>query len=515
MDNSKKNKLWFWGGVILLLLSFSAAFAQSPKLVGAFFVNGRVGLKWQDIEGTSEYFVYRQEGAGDFEKIDSSEKARYFDIDIEPGVTYKYKISIIGPDGKEVFSGVKSVSIPAAQEGEFDPPTWSGLRIDRNSKIMLNWDKVPGAIAYNIYRSSTPGEAYEVVGNSQTSRYADKEGLIHGETYYYVVTALNSDFEETEYSEERNIKFGMSNEEVEAAKATMEKIELEPVNISLLFEIKDAEFGVTLLQPSDVYVNSKGDIYVVDVLNFKIRVYDSKGKYRFSFGERSPSQEDPDPATFSYPFTLFIDKQDQVYVTDILNNNIQVFEENGKFIKEIRVVAGEGKKELRANGIYVLDDDRIIITDAGNHRILILDQNGKILKEIGGPGGAPGTFTFPAELVVTENNIICVVDIINCRVQEFDLEGNFIRMFGEPGQSAGTFGRPDGIAIDEKGMLWVTDILSGMVQRFTVEGKIKSAIGTINDDFEFATPRGIFFKGGRLYITERLRDKVNVYEIKY
>jgi sugar lactone lactonase YvrE len=511
-----KPRLWLRFGIVILMISFATAFAENPKLVGAFFVNGRVGLKWQDIEGVTEYFIYRQSGTGDFEKIDSSDKARYFDIDIEPGTTYKYKIAVMGPGGKELFSNEKSVTIPAATEGEFLPPIWSGLRIDRNTTIMLNWDKVPGAMAYNVYRSTTPGEGYEIIGNAQSTRYADREGLAKGETYYYVVTTLNSDFEETEYSEERNIKFGMSLEEIEAATAAAEpEIELEPVNLSLLFEVTEGDFEKGLLQPSDVFVNSKGNIYVVDVLNFKIRCYDGNGKLLFSFGDKSLSQEDPEPGTFSYPLDIFIDKQNVVYVTDVVNNNIQVFEEEGKLIKEIRVEVAEGEKEFRPNGIYVLDDGRIIATDAGNHRVLFLDQDGKILKVVGGPGGAPGKFTFPDEVVVTKDNIMCVVDIINCRVQQFNMDGELIRTFGEPGQGAGAFGRPNGIAIDEEGMLWVTDIMSGMIQRFTEDGEIISAIGTVEDDLEFATPRGIFFAGGRMYVAERLRDKISVFNIIY
>jgi sugar lactone lactonase YvrE len=504
--------------IALLVVFLSANYvlaqeAAKPKWIGAFYVKGKVGLKWKSVEGASEYRIYRAAVGEDFQVLKSLEETHYFDTELVPGTTYKYKVAAV-VDGKEIFSSEKTVTIPGAAVGEFAPPTWVGLRIEQD-KIFLNWDKVPGAMAYNIYRSTTPGGEYELVGNATVSKYADKDGLTPGETYYYVITAIDEQFEETEYSEERSIKFGLSAEERAALEAATTKIVLEDIKLTYLFDITAAG-KTTMNQPADLALNSQGNIYITDALNQQVHCFDNSGNYLFSFGEKTPAgeKEHPPQGTFSYPFSIFIDKDDKVYVTDVINHDIQKFSPTGEFIKRIQVETSSGQEPFRPNDLYVLDDGRIVCTDAGNHRFLIIDQDGKILLSKGSRGGEPGQFVFPDGLTVTRDGIICVVDAINSRVQEFDLEGNFIRSFGEPGQTAGTFGRPKKIAEGEDGRLWVTDGMGNTVQIFTIEGEVKSAIVTFErEDVFLATPRGLLIKDGRFYIINRVPHRLMVFKI--
>ncbi len=500
--------------VITVMIAGQLMAAEGPKWIGAFYIKGRVGLKWQAMEGASEYTVYRKAGSGEFVKYATTAKTQHFDTELSPGEIYSYKISTVGSDGAELLSVEKKVTIPGAPVGEFNPPEWSGLRLDRN-KVMLRWDPVPGSIAYNIYRSNTSGSDYEVVGNATATRYADSDNLVRGETYYYVITGLNEEFEETEYSKERSFLFGISDEDLKTQEEE-NKIVLEDISLKYLFDITKAGGNLNMNQPADVFVNSKGNIYITDALNFQVNCYDGSGKHLFSFGEQTPGDmvDNPPQGTFSYPFTLFIDKSDKVYVTDVKNGDIQVFTVDGKFVRRITVAVEEGMESFRPNGLAVLDDGRMIVTDAGNHRYVILDKDGKILSSKGERGSDPGQFVFPDELVVTDDGTICIVDVINCRIQEFDMEGNFIRAFGHAGQTAGTFGRPKALTLDNTGHVWVSDAMANIVQIFTLDGKVKSAITSFeSDDIFLATPRGVFVKDGRFYVVNRLPHRLLVFQI--
>ena len=502
--------------VLLVVALVAIAMAQdAPKWVGAFYVKGKVGLKWQPVEGASSYNVYRKAADEEYTKIASEEKTHLFDTNVKPGVVYTYKIAAVMPDGSERFSSEKSVTIPgSAATGAFAPPQWVGIRLDRNT-LFLNWDRVPGAIAYNVYRSETPGGPYEVVGNVTVSKFADREGLERGKTYYYVLTALNEEFEETEYSEERSHKFGLSAEEIAAAEAASQ-IQLDSIKLTYLFQITSAGSQGDMNQPADVFVNSKGNIYVTDALNGRVHCFDNSGTYLFSFGEpTNPAmKDDPPEGTFSYPFSLFIDRQDNVYVTDVINHDIQVFTAEGKFLRRIRVPTTEDQEPFRPNGIWVLDDGTILCTDAGNHRFLKLSPDGKVLMAVGSRGTGEGQFNFPDGIVVTDDSVICVVDVLNCRVQEFDMNGKFIRWFGGRGQNVGTFGRPKDMIIGPKGWLWISDALANAVQAFTVEGQVKLAINHFEDESVFlATPRGMYIKDGRFYVVNRLPHQVLVFQI--
>lgn len=496
---------------LAVLGTFSEALATEPNLIAAFFVKGKVGLKWQKMEGVDEYRIYRKHSSGEFELLTTTAEDHYFDTELTSGITYNYKISIVGPDGKELFSGIKTVTIPG-QTGEFVPPIWVGIRMDQG-KILLNWDPVPGAVAYNIYRSTNPGGDYEVVGNSQASSHADKSNLEEGKTYYYVLTAMNADFEETDHSEEMSIKFGVSKEEREKQAAEETASKLEAVKLTHLYDLV-VEGEKPMNQPADVCANSKGQVYVTDALNALVHCFDSEGKHLFTFGGDAGNdpQQYPD-GKFKIPYTVYVDPQDQVYVTDIGRYDIQVFGADGNFIRRIKVKMEDGTNELRANGICVIDGNRLVISDTGNHRLLFIDMDGNILSVKGKRGNGPGDFSFPGEIVRSEKGELFVVDVINNRVQVVDQKGDFLRQFGKGGEGVGYFGRPAGIAIDTKGRIWVSDNMSSMLQSFTPQGEVKSVLGAADDEWKFVSPRGIHFAGNRMYVVDRLSNKVIVFNI--
>ncbi len=499
--------------LIVCFISFALA-ADGPGWIGAFFVKGKVGLKWKAMEGTTEYKIYRSTEGGEFTVLTTASKTQYFDTDVSSGTVYKYKIAAVTGSG-ELMSTEKSITIPGAKAGAFKAPTWVGIRVDRN-KIFLNWDDVDGSMAYNIYRAKTAGGEYELVGSAQATKYADKEGTVKGETYYYVLTALNEEFEETEYSEEESIKYGFSIDEQKAMEAAESGIVLEDTKLTFLFDIKTAGNLGDMNQPTDVVLDSKGQIFISDALNRKIHCYDNSGKFLFSWGEKTKSGKEDvaREGTFSYPFAMAIDKSDNLYISDIMNHDIQVFTNEGEFVKRIRINTTDEQEGFRPNGIVVLDDGNLVVTDAGNHRFMKIDQTGKILFEVGSRGAEDSQFIFPDGISVSKDNIISVIDVINCRVQQFDINGKFIRKFGEPGQSAGTFGRPKAIIENTDGRLWISDGLGNIVQIFSPDGVVKSAITTFDDTENILlTPRGMFIKDGRWYIVNRVPHQLLVFKI--
>jgi sugar lactone lactonase YvrE len=498
---------------ILAVALFTALAAQAaaPNLMAAFFVKGKVGLKWAKVEGVEEYQIFRKDQGGEFSQIGTTDDDHFFDTKTESGMTYVYKIAI-KDGGSQVFSGEKTVTIPKS-EGEFSAPIWSGVR-EEPKQIMLAWDKVPGAVAYNVWRSETMGGPYDLVGNSQVHRYADNQDLSQGAIYYYVVSALNEEFEETPQSAEKMIKFGMSVEERKALSAKTPDYVLEPLALTEIFLITDNFVGNPLAQPADLAVNSVGDIYILDTLNGAVECYDSQGKNKRTFGRKATDKTSPGQGEFILPFSIAVDAKDNIYVGDVSRNDIQVFDAGGKYLRTVSVDVSGGQAPLRPNGLHVLDDGRLVMTDAGNHRWLLTSAEGDIILERGGRGADEGLFNFPDQIVVTPAGVVCVVDAINCRIQQFDLEGNFIRIFGEVGQGAGQFGRPKGIGVDGNGMIWVSDGMSNLLQCFTAEGEIKSVVGGADGELRFSSPRGIQFVGGNMLLVERLMNRVSAFSIK-
>lgn len=70
-----------------------------------------------------------------------------------------------------------------------------------NSQVVLSWNTISEATSYNLYWSTTSGvsKTNGTKINGATSQYTHSS-LTNGTTYYYVVTAVNSNAEESSES---------------------------------------------------------------------------------------------------------------------------------------------------------------------------------------------------------------------------------------------------------------------------------------------------------------------------
>lgn len=66
-----------------------------------------------------------------------------------------------------------------------------------NATVNLAWSFAPGAMNYNLKRSTTNGGPYTIVASNLVSLAYTNTGLINGTTYYYVVSAANAGGEST------------------------------------------------------------------------------------------------------------------------------------------------------------------------------------------------------------------------------------------------------------------------------------------------------------------------------
>lgn len=88
--------------------------------------------------------------------------------------------------------------------------------------------------------------------------------------------------------------------------------------------------------PTDVAFAANGDIYVSDGYgNPRVVKYARDGKYLLEWGKRGAG-----PGEFQLPHNVVVDATGRVYVSDRDNRRVQVFDGNGKFLKEWRDTGG-------------------------------------------------------------------------------------------------------------------------------------------------------------------------------
>jgi hypothetical protein len=86
-----------------------------------------------------------------------------------------------------------------------NPPQRLTAQSLRYGAVLLSWKKnrERDLVGYNVYRSTIPGSGYQKINSSLISvpKYTDKQ-VVNGNTYYYVVTAVNKAGGESGYSNE-------------------------------------------------------------------------------------------------------------------------------------------------------------------------------------------------------------------------------------------------------------------------------------------------------------------------
>jgi len=134
---------------------------------------------------------------------------------------------------------------------------------------------------------------------------------------------------------------------------------------------------------------------------------------------------------FIMPHGLTVDKENNVWVTDVGLQQIFKFTHDGKLLMTSGVAKVAGNDSLHFNyptDIAVANDGSFYVSDGyRNSRVAKFSKEGKYLFEWGKKGNKPGEFNIPHSLAIDENNIIYVADRQNNRVQLFDTAGNFIK----------------------------------------------------------------------------------------
>ena len=161
-------------------------------------------------------------------------------------------------------------------------------------------------------------------------------------------------------------------------------------------------------------------LYVADVDQDQVLVYDADTlKLKRKIGTAGHKHELTTPGDFARPTGLAVDQEGNLYVADTLNNRIEIFDGDGKFISTFGK-PGDGPGYFsRPKGVAIDSDGHIWVVDGMQDRVQVFNQEAQLLISFGGHGLLPGQFQGIASITIDKMNRVFTSEIFPGRVQQF------------------------------------------------------------------------------------------------
>jgi DNA-binding beta-propeller fold protein YncE len=192
-------------------------------------------------------------------------------------------------------------------------------------------------------------------------------------------------------------------------------------------------------QVTDMAWDAAGNTYISDgYVNSRVAKVDKNGNWLKSWGEPGDL-----PGQFNTPHSIAVDAQGNVYAADRGNRRIQVFDGEGKFLRQITIDVpvdpnarpAIGAKPTATTGtmapgapwtVCITPGPRQVLftSDGFPGRIYKLSLDGKVLGVLGESGKQLKQFGWIHEIACPSENELIVAELLNWRVQKLILETN-------------------------------------------------------------------------------------------
>lgn len=172
-------------------------------------------------------------------------------------------------------------------------------------------------------------------------------------------------------------------------------------------------------RPTDIAIAGDGSIYVSDGYgNSRIVKFSPEGKYLSEWGQNGDKEGE-----FNVPHGITIDKSGNVYVADRENSRIQVFDPNGRFLKQF---LGDSfgamcsvSFDKATSNLYAIDDLSFLKVKHRGSDVFVIDTLGKIKTRFGRSGSYEGATCWYHDLAIDKDQNIYVGDILGNTLQKF------------------------------------------------------------------------------------------------
>jgi len=201
---------------------------------------------------------------------------------------------------------------------------------------------------------------------------------------------------------------------------------------------------------------------------------------------------------FNFAHHLAVDPANgNVYVGDLLNHRVQVFDPDGGFL-------GAWQRQ-GTDGVAVGPNGRVYVV--GNNLVTEHTSTGTELTVWGGGGTTPGSFNFAIDIAVDAQGFVYVADWMNHRVQKFTGTGAFETLWHTSDHG------PISVSIAPGGEVYTTDLTANLVEVWSASGDFIRSWGTFGSgEGQFDAPTKVAFdRAGNVVVSDAGNGRVQVF----
>jgi DNA-binding beta-propeller fold protein YncE len=275
-----------------------------------------------------------------------------------------------------------------------------------------------------------------------------------------------------------------------------------------------------LYQPSGMALDVFGNLFVVDTLNDRIRVFDPDGNPIDSWGMHGTGE-----GQFDFVLegrgnlnlgAVAVDLECNVYVSDTGNNRIQKFDPQGNFLLQWGSDgAGEGQL-FKVADIGIDPEGNLVVIDDNFYNFQKFDPLGNFLAAWGTAETIESRLVDVGLITFDTAGNLFAADPGTFAIFKFDPAGQLLNRWGKlPPTKEGGRSLPNGIALDTQGIIYITEVIDNRIMVFDPEGNPRYQWGSRGDgDYQFNGPHDILYDSqGYLYISDQFNNRVMKYRL--
>ena len=220
-------------------------------------------------------------------------------------------------------------------------------------------------------------------------------------------------------------------------------------------------------RPHGIHLDADGNIWISDGSSHIVVKLSPQGQVLLTLGTKGQAGEWNEAAgtrLLNQPNDVAFGRNGNVFLVQghtpgaMGDPRVLKFDKTGKFITSW---GGKGKEPGKfevAHGIGIDAGGLLWVADRENQRIQVFDQSGKFVREMK-YAGLPCSFAIGRDTVFMANGFAG-------QLVKMDLQGNVQAVTGKPGTGLGEFGEAHFIAVSPKGEIFVADSVNGAMQKF-------------------------------------------------